>query len=90
MIKERKLKVNKYDILIKSLKEDIQNLEKKIKTLIDSEEYKELSNLKKVSKELKEKKDDLSKQLSNITQLFQDAGITLNFEGGIDNGQKEK
>jgi hypothetical protein len=90
MIKERRLKVNNFDLLIKSLKDDITTLEKKINIILNSEEYKELANLKKVSKDLEEKKNSLSIQLSNITQLFQDAGISLNFEGGITNDKEEK
>lgn len=90
MIKERKLKANNFDVAIKGLKEDITTLEKKINILINSEEYKELSNLKKVTKDLEEKKNELSDQLGNITQLFQDAGILLNFEGDVHNDKKEK
>jgi len=85
-MKEKKLKNTKIHQVIKKVKNENLELENKIKKLIETDEYKELTELEELLKKEEEKKEHLTQQLEKITQLFQDAELKIKFE--ITKGEK--
>lgn len=77
---EKKLKDTKLHSEIKKVKQENLVLENKIKKLIETTEYMELSELKEELKKQEDRKQQLTEKLSKITQLFQDANLTIKFE----------